>query len=114
MDKRHQGVPWVPGADISSEPAGPGVQRRVLAYGSDAMCVENLFETGGVGAMHSHPHTQITYVVSGRYRFTIGGETREVGPGDTLLKEHGVEHGCLCLEGGILLDFFTPMREDFV
>ena len=52
--------------------------------------------------------------VSGRYRFTIGDETREVGPGDTLLKQNGVMHGCVCLEGGVMLDFFTPMREDFV
>ena len=43
-----------------------------------------------------------------------GDETREVGPGDTLLKQNGVMHGCVCLEAGILLDFFTPMREDFV
>ena len=43
-----------------------------------------------------------------------GTETREVGPGDTLLKQNGVMHGCVCLEAGILLDFFTPMREDFV
>ena len=90
------------------------VQCGILAYGRDAMCVENTFETGGVGAMHCHPHTQITYVVSGRFRFTIGDETREVGPGDTLLKQDGVMHGCVCLEAGILLDFFTPMREDFV
>ena len=55
-----------------------------------------------------------TNIVSGRYRFTIGDETREVGPGDTLLKQDGVMHGCVCLEGGVMLDFFTPMREDFV
>ena len=55
-----------------------------------------------------------TDIVSGRYRFTIGDETREVGPGDTLLKQDGVMHGCVCLEGGVMLDFFTPMREDFV
>ena len=35
-------------------------------------------------------------------------------PGDTLLKQNGVMHGCVCLEGGVMLDFFTPMREDFV
>ena len=73
MEKAHQDIPWVPHAEISPEPCGPGVQRRVLAYSKDAMCVENTFETGGVGAMHCHPHTQITYIVSGRYRFTIGG-----------------------------------------
>ena len=36
------------------------------------------------------------------------------GQGDTILKEDGVEHGCVCTEAGILLDIFTPMREDFV
>ena len=114
MEKNHQDAAWVPHAEIEPEVCGKGVKRRILAYSKDAMCVENTFETGGVGAMHCHPHTQITYIVSGRYRFTIGDETREVGPGDTLLKQNGVMHGCVCLEGGVMLDFFTPMREDFV
>lgn len=114
MEKQHKDVVWVPHAEIEPEVCGKGVKRRILAYSKDAMCVENTFETGGVGAMHCHPHTQVTYIVSGRYRFTIGDETREVGPGDTLLKQDGVMHGCVCLEAGILLDFFTPMREDFV
>ena len=114
MKRPAQSEPWVPHDAIPAEQTAPGVERRVLAYGPDAMCVENRFERGAVGAMHSHPHTQITYVVSGKFRFTIGEETREVGPGDTLLKEPGVRHGCVCLEPGILLDFFTPMREEFV
>ena len=105
---------WVYHAEVLPQPAGAGVTRRVLAYTDGLMCVENTFEKGAVGALHHHPHTQITYVVSGRFRFTIGDETREVGPGDTLLKQDGVMHGCVCLEAGILLDFFTPMREDFV
>ena len=114
MEKAHQDIPWVPHAEISPEPCGPGVQRRVLAYSKDAMCVENTFETGGVGAMHCPPHTQITYVVSGAFEFTVDGVTRTVHKGDTILKEDGVEHGCVCTEAGILLDIFTPMREDFV
>ena len=114
MEKKHENTVWVPHAETLPEPAGPGVTRRVLAYNKGLMCVENTFEKGAVGALHSHPHTQITYIVSGRYRFTIGDETREVGPGDTLLKQNGVMHGCVCLEGGVMLDFFTPMREDFV
>ena len=114
MTKQHQSVNCVPHSEIQSEQVADGVQRRILAYGKDAMCVENVFKTGGVGAMHSHPHTQITYIVSGRFRFTIGDEVYEVGPGDTLLKENGVIHGCICLESGVMIDFFSPMREDFV
>ena len=105
---------WVPHSDTLPQEAGEGVVRRVLAYGGQLMCVENRFEQGAVGTLHSHPHTQITYVVSGRFSFTIDGETREVGPGDTMLKRDGVIHGCVCLEAGVLLDIFNPMREDFL
>lgn len=112
--KQHKCDQWVPHETTLAEAGGQGVTRRVLAYCDESMCVENTFETGGVGAMHSHPHTQITYVVSGRFRFTIGDETREVKAGDTLLKQNGVPHGCVCLEAGVLVDFFTPMRKDFV
>ena len=114
MDKQHKNQVWVPHADTLPEPAGEGVVRRGLDSCPELLCAVNTFATGAVGALHSHPHTQITYVVSGRFRFTIGEETREVGPGDTLLKQDGVRHGCTCLEAGVLLDIFTPMREDFV
>lgn len=105
---------WVPYDGVLPQYAAPGVTRRVLAYTDGLMCVENRFEYGAVGSLHSHPHTQITYVVSGEFSFTIDGETRTVRAGDTLLKEDGVEHGCVCLEAGVLLDIFTPMREDLV
>lgn len=105
---------WVFHEDIRPETVAPGVTRRILAYSKDLMCVENTFEKGARGALHHHPHTQITYVVSGVYEFEIDGETRTVKAGDTMLKTGGVEHGCVCLEAGILLDIFNPMREDFV
>ena len=105
---------WVFNSEIDSQKAAEGVTKKVLAYSDDMMCVENRFETGAVGAIHNHPHTQITYVAEGKFSFTIGEETRIVSKGDTLLKRNGVQHGCTCLEKGVLLDFFTPMREDFV
>ncbi len=105
---------WVPHGDAAAVSGGEGVTRRVLAYTDGLMCVENTFEVGAVGSLHSHPHTQITYVVSGKFAFTIDGETRTVTAGDTMLKEDGIIHGCTCQEAGILLDIFTPMRQDFV
>jgi quercetin dioxygenase-like cupin family protein len=112
--KQHKNKEWLFAKDIEGENAAPGIERRVLAYCDSLMCVENRFETGAEGALHSHPHTQITYIAEGRFRFTIGDETREVSKGDTLCKQNNVKHGCVCLEKGVLLDFFTPMREDFV
>lgn len=93
---------------------GGGVTRRVLAHGGTMMAVEVSFEKGATGPLHHHPHEQLTYVLSGRFAFTIEGETREVGPGDTLYKAPDVVHGCVCLEAGVLLDTFTPQREDFL
>ena len=100
---------WVFRDDAKAEDLGNGVVRRVLAYSKDLMCVENTFEEGAIGALHHHPHTQITYVVSGKFEFNIDGEKKIVKAGDTML-----EHGCVCLEKGVLLDIFNPMREDFV
>ena len=114
MNKNQKDQQWVFYKDATGENAAPGVIRKVLAYCDAMMCVENEFEEGAVGAMHSHPHTQVTYVAEGRFRFTIGEEVKEVGKGDTLCKQNGIQHGCTCLEKGVLVDFFTPMREDFV
>ena len=105
---------WNFNRDIDLEPTGEGVKRKILSYTDELMCVENHFEKGSIGAMHHHPHTQITYVVSGKFEFTINGEKKVVCAGDSMLKKDSVEHGCVCLEEGILLDIFSPMRKEFV
>lgn len=93
---------------------GGGVTRRILAHNGNMMAVEVNFQEGAVGAMHNHPHEQLTYVLSGEFEFTIGDETRRVTAGDTLYKEPHIMHGCVCIKAGTLLDTFTPMREDFL
>ncbi|HIZ34873.1 MAG TPA: cupin domain-containing protein [Candidatus Ruania gallistercoris] len=105
---------WVFRDDVPTTEAGEGVTRRVLAYDSQVMCVENTFAAGALGPLHHHPHTQITYVVSGVFEFEIDGVVKTVRAGDSMLKSSNVEHGCRCREAGVLLDLFTPMREDFV
>ncbi|GHS87229.1 cupin [Synergistales bacterium] len=114
MKKSAKNQRWVFWGDLDYDVAGEGVKRKVLAYSEDLMCVENRFEAGALGKLHSHPHTQITYVTDGVFEFTIEGETKTVKKGDTMLKTDGVEHGCKCVEAGTLLDIFTPLREDFV
>ncbi|WP_374300701.1 cupin domain-containing protein [Paracoccus sp. (in: a-proteobacteria)] len=88
--------------------------RTVLAHAPDLMVVRFAFEAGDRGALHSHPHVQSTYVQSGRYRFTMDGRDFEVGPGDAFVIPSNAEHGCECLEGGVLIDSFTPRRDDFL
>ncbi|KUP94706.1 cupin domain-containing protein [Tritonibacter horizontis] len=105
---------YFPASEAETFDAGGGLTRKVGAYNDNMMCVEVHFETGTVAARHSHPHEQITYVISGKFEFTVGDKTYTVGAGDSLYKQSNIEHGATCLEAGTLLDMFTPHREDFV
>ena len=101
--------------DFPVVPTGENVTRQVLADHSDLMVVAFRFGAeGAVGDLHSHPHVQSTYVESGRFRFTLGEEEREVGAGDSFVIPSGLTHGCVCLEPGTLVDCFTPRRDDFL
>lgn len=94
---------------------GENVTRQVLSDHADLMVVAFRFAAvGAEGALHHHPHVQSTYVESGRFRFTLGDETRDVGPGDSFVVSSDVMHGCVCLEPGTLVDCFAPRREDFL
>ena len=95
-------------------PSGPGAQRRILCHDKPLMMVEFLFETGGEGLPHSHPHVQTTYVASGQFRFTIAGETKTLNPGDAIAVPSNAVHSCICLQGGRLIDSFAPRRDDFM
>jgi quercetin dioxygenase-like cupin family protein len=80
----------------------------------DLMLVAFRFDQGGLGALHNHVHVQATYVQSGRFRFTLGSEEREVTAGDSFVIPSLQTHGCICLEAGVLIDSFTPRRDDFL
>lgn len=71
-------------------------------------------ESGWAGARHSHPHDQAVYVVAGHLRFSCGAESFEVHAGDSFIVRGGMEHQAWALEASIVLDVFTPAREDYL
>ena len=93
---------------------GGGQRRKIRAFNGEMMLVEVGFDTGAVGADHRHPHTQISYVLSGEFTYHIEGEARTMKPGDSIVVDGGKLHGCACTRAGVLLDMFAPMREDLV
>lgn len=93
---------------------GGGVSRRILAHDKAMMAVEVSFEEGAIGAIHTHPHVQISYVLEGEFEATIGEEVKIIGVGDTYYTAPDVPHGVICKKAGKLLDIFTPEREDFL
>lgn len=102
------------GNEMKWENPGPGITRQIMAYDGQLMMVKVNFEKGAVGTMHEHYHSQATYVASGKFELTIGGEKRILIAGDGYYVAPDELHGCVCLEAGILIDTFSPVRADFL
>ena len=97
------------------ETIGDGITRQILGYDGHIMMVKIKAEKSGpVGVEHAHYHPQVTYVSSGKFEFTIGNEKKVVTAGDGMYMEPDVRHSCICIEPGIIVDCFSPMREDFL
>lgn len=91
-----------------------GSRRRVIVSLPELMLVEFQFEAGGVGALHSHPHVQTSYVAEGTFEVTIEGGKRTIGAGGGYIVPSGKVHGVKALTAGRLVDTFTPRRDDFL
>jgi quercetin dioxygenase-like cupin family protein len=63
---------------------------------------------------HSHDNEQVTWVMSGKWRFHLEGETVEVGPGEMIFIPANVVHRAEAVEKLIAYDIFTPPREDWL
>ncbi|MBQ9203983.1 MAG: cupin domain-containing protein [Prevotella sp.] len=102
------------GTEMKWENPAPGVRRQIMAYDGQLMMVKVEFEEGAIGSMHEHYHSQATYVASGKFELTIDGEKRILVAGDGYYVAPDELHGCVCLEPGILIDTFSPVRADFL
>ena len=85
-----------------------------MSYDEKLMVVKVEFETGGIGTLHKHPHSQISHVESGKFEVEMIGEKQVLNAGDAFYIPSNALHGAVCLEKGVLIDEFSPMREDFI
>ena len=97
-----------------AETIGPGLKRLLLGHDEHLMLVKVWFDKGAVGEVHSHPHSQGSYVIEGTFEVQVDGKTQVLGPGGSFFVPSGADHGAVCLEEGILLDVFSPARRDFL
>lgn len=99
--------------DLPGVAALPGVTRRAV-YLDHCMVTFFDFEPGSIIPEHTHPHEQITYVVRGAMRFTLGQETRLLRAHEGVCIPSGVPHGAVILdEPTVALDAWHPLREDY-
>jgi quercetin dioxygenase-like cupin family protein len=85
----------------------------ILATGESCQLVWAKFEPGGTYALHSHPHEQVSVMISGQMRLTVGDEVRNIGPGDMWYAPANVQHGGEILgdEPVVFIDVYTPPAE---
>jgi len=102
------------GKEIDWEELGGGVSRQIMGFDDNIMMVKVRFQKGAVGSPHDHFHSQTTYVVEGAFEFMVGDQKKIVTAGDVIYMEPNVVHGTKCLEAGMLIDVFSPVREDFL
>lgn len=91
-----------------------GIDQKTLVHGSKTLMTEFVLQKGSILPMHSHPHEQTGYLVSGHMRLTIGGERFEVKPRDSWCIAGGIVHGADILEDSIAVEVFAPVREEYL
>ena len=111
---RGSSAAFVTAAETPKEELGGGISRQILGYGPDLMIVRVWFEKGAIGEVHAHHHSQSTYVESGQFEVFVDGMKQVLGAGDSFYIAPHLDHGAVCLEPGVLIDTFSPAREDFL
>lgn len=91
-----------------------GVSLDSLAVGETSIVCKMNYVVGNFATEHTHPHEQSGYVISGKYQMTVGDEVYELNPGDSYAIPGNVPHSFKVLEGGEVIDVFTPIREDYL
>jgi len=101
-------------SSIPIEHPAEGIERQMV-IGKDVMICRFRFTPFLVTPEHTHIHEQVSIVVSGRVRFFVEGVERIAVPGDVLHFPSNCLHGATMMdEEVVLIDIFTPIREDFL
>ena len=98
---------------VAAEQLTDSVRRRMIV-GTNEMLVRWEFLKGAVAARHSHPNEQIVVMLEGKLRLTVGNANKTMMPGDIVVIPPDVPHEALALEDTVVLDIFSPLREDFL
>jgi quercetin dioxygenase-like cupin family protein len=98
---------------IPAERLDHNIVRRMIV-GQKEMLVRWEFKKGALAARHSHPHEQIVMMVHGKLRLAVGEDETIMGPHDIVVIPPQVPHEAEALEDTVVIDIFSPPREDFL
>jgi len=109
-----QSQSFVEDSTIAWQQMAEGVRRKILSYDKNLMMVRVEFEKGAIGTLHQHPHIQMSLIEKGAFEVEIDGIKKNLKAGDVFYVHSNLVHGVVCLEKGVLVDVFNPMRQDFI
>lgn len=92
----------------------PGVHRRTIAAGEKMHQIYVRLDAGSSVPLHRHLNEQIAFCVSGNLRLTIDGVLHDVKPGQAALIPGNVPHSADAGVDTIVIDTFSPPREDML
>jgi len=90
------------------------LERAIVGYDASLMLTIVRFKKGGIGYLHQHIHSQVAFIASGTFEVQIENEKMILKVGDSFFIPTNLMHGVVCLEEGVLIESFSPMREDFI
>jgi quercetin dioxygenase-like cupin family protein len=108
--KRPQLIRW---EEIREEKLNDKITRK-LAVGKNEMIGRLHLAKGAFVPPHKHVSEQITMVMSGAIKFTIGGKDTTVLAGEVFIIPPNVVHSAVALEDSDDIDAFSPLREDWL
>jgi quercetin dioxygenase-like cupin family protein len=91
-----------------------GVELSTLVHGKKTLMGQFKIARGSEVPAHTHPHEQTGILISGRLRFNVDGEIFDAEPGDSWCLLGDVEHSAQALEDSVIIEVFSPVREDYL
>jgi quercetin dioxygenase-like cupin family protein len=104
---------FFPYADANPVEMAPGLVRRTMVSGDSLMICRFDLESGVEIPSHAHHHDQAGYVVLGKIRIAVDGKSLELGAGDSYIAPSGALHSAIALQESVVVDTFSPPREDY-
>jgi len=100
--------------DLPAKEMLPGVVLR-SAYLNNVMVTFVDLDDGSMVPPHSHPHEQISVMISGVLLFNVAGQEKLARAGEAVLIPSGVEHSAAAVAGpAVAYDCWSPIREDYI
>lgn len=91
-----------------------GITLTTSAYGEKTLMGRFHLVKGAKIPAHSHPHEQTGVMISGKLRFLVEGTVMDVETGDSWCLKGGIEHSAEALEESVIIEVFSPLREEYL